>query len=540
MPQTVLNFSLLIYPFRHNLIEDRDRRHLQQLTNRWKPWWSRLVDGKDSELLRRALDDTYFFMPYICKLLFPETACIRDAGDSQEIEQEVEKARQLAGLDIEQLAEKLSSHGMLRLTYDPLKLATLNGLQLNFGKDFCAPVSLRWVDVALFPQHVGFLILKAQLNEPHPTTEKLNDLLYHLRFVHPPKIGWRLAHWNLAIAGRTVTFSNQELIEFLLQGFADGSTDHAPTLDAYLSRQPKDHTMRRFSTTEEGQVFGQTLREYTYACIDASSPTPPEAQHSQARDEERQSSITSSRSKEPIFDSPAQQVAYELVTCTQISEPDYKPQPDAVKQLMEKGRIALWTNWEGIALHDNVVFLGIVATPFTRAGLAENVENDYFYLYLLALYQKMRLSIFSGELMRHSEDLYRNLKEARSMVDSFVKFRNHYWFANVSFKPQGTTVYQQFQRGLDVKSLYESVSKEVSELQEYYEKRAERRRETLLFFLTFVGLPAGLLSQIFGGILFQAGTVQLNLRALAILGAASLGAYALSGLLYFLWKRYGR
>ena len=133
---------------------------------------------------------------------------------------------------------------------------------------------------------------------------------------------------------------------------------------------------------------------------------------------------------------------------------------------MRKGRIALWTNWEGIALHDNVVFLGTVATPFTRGGLAENVENDYFYLYLLAPYQKMRLSIFSGELMRHSEDLYRNLKEARSMVDSFVKFRNHYWFANVTFKPQGTTIYQQFQRGLDVKSLYESVSKEVNELQE--------------------------------------------------------------------------
>ncbi len=536
MPQTAINFSLLIYPFRHNLMEDGDRRRLQQLSVRWKPWWNRLVEGKDSELLRRALDDTYFFMPYICKLLFPETACVRPGGDSQEIEQEVEKARQLANLDLEEFAEKLSSDGMLRLTYDPLKLATLNGLQLNFGEDFSAPVSLRWVDVALFPQHVGFLILKVQLNEPHPTTEKLNDLLYHLRFVHPPKIGWRLAHWNLTMAGRTLTFSNQELIEFLLQGFAGGSTDHAPTLDAYLSGQQKDHTTRRFSTTEEGQVFGQTLREYTYACIDA----PPDSQPAQAGEVERQRAIPSSKGKKPIFDSLAQQVAYELVTCTQTSLPDYEPHPDGLKQLMERGRIALWTNWEGIALHDNVVFLGTVATSFTRGGLAENVENDYFYLYLLALYQKMRLSIFSGELMRHSDDLYRNLKEARCMVDSFVKFRNHYWFANVTFKPQGTTIYQQFQRGLDVKSLYESVSKEVSELQEYYERRAERRRETLLFFLTFVGLPAGLLSQIFGGILFGAGTVGPNPSAWAMLGAASLLVYALSGLIYFVWKRSGR
>lgn len=537
MPETALNFTLLIYPFRHNLLGDRERKHLQQLSIRWKPWWTRLVNEKDSELLTRALDDTYFFMPYICKLLFPETACLRSGDASQEIEQELEKARQLANLGVDQIAEKLGPHGMLRLTYDPATLATLSGLQLKFGEEFCADTSLSWIDVALFPQHVGFLILKAQLNEPHPTTDKLNDFLYHLRFVHPPKFGWRLAHWNLTQAGTTLTFSNQELIEFLLQGFAAGSTEHAPTLEAHLSRQNEDHAARRFSTTEEGQVFGQTLREYTYACIDA----PTGAQHSQAGGVGKPGSIPPDESKEPIFDSTAQRVAYELVTCTQTSLPDYEPHPDGLKQLVEKGRIALWANWEGLALHDNVVFLGTVATPFTREGLPENVENDYFYLYLLALYQKMRLSIFSGELMRHSEDLYRNLEEARAMVDSFVKFRNHYWFANVTFKPQGTTIYQQFQRGLDVKSLYESVSKEVSELQEYYERKAERRRETLLFFLTFVGLPAGLLSQIFGGILFGVGTnVIPNPIAWAMLFALSLVVYAISGLIYFVWKRSGR
>ncbi len=530
MPQTASNFTLLIYPFRHCVTGERDQRHLRQLSPLWKPWWSRLVDDKDSESLRRALDDTYFFMPYICKLLFPETACIRPGGNTQKIEEEVLSAQQLANLSVDQLAEQLSPQGMLRLTYDSSTLERLDGLQLRFGEDFCAQTIIQWIDVALFPQHVGFLIIKVQLDEPHSTTDKLNDFLYHLRMVHPPKLGWRLAYWNLALPEKTLTFSNQQLIEFLLQDFADGPIDRAPTIEAYLGRKPKDHTTSGFSTTEAGQVFGQTFREYTYACID----NPSEAQH-----------VPTGKSDAPhlqevIFDSTAQRVAYELVTCTQTSLPDYEPHPEGLKRLMDQGRIALWTNWEGIALHDNVVFLGTKLTPFTSGGLPENVENDYFYLYLLALYQKMRLSIFSGELMRQSEDLYHNLKEARSMVDSFVKFRNHYWFANVTFKPQGTTIYQQFQRGLDVKSLYESVSKEVADLQEYYEKRADRRRETLLFFLTFVGLPAGLLTQVFGGILFAAGTVDLNLRALAIMGGVTLLVYAFSGLIYFLWKRSGR
>jgi hypothetical protein len=524
MPETAVNFTLLIYPFRHNLKGDGDRRHLQQLSTRWKPWWSRLVNEKSSEPLKRALDDTYFFMPYICKLLFPETACLRPGGNSQEVEQELENARQLAHLDVDQLAGKLGPNGMLRLTYDPSTLATLQGLQLKFGEEFSASVSLSWIDVALFPQNVGFLILKTQLAEPQATTEKLNDFLYHLRYVHPPKIDWRLAHWNLTLAGTTLTFSNQELIEFLLQSFAEGAGDNAPTtLDAYLTRRTKEDATRQFSTTEEGQVLGQTFREYTYACL----ATPREGH--------------SSQSKEPPFESVAQRVAYELVTCTQTSLPDYEPHPDGLKQLMRKGRIALWTNWEGIALHDNVVFLGKLATPFTSEGLPENVENDYFYLYLLALYQKMRLSIFSGELMRQSEDLYANLSEARAMVDSFVKFRNHYWFANVTFKPQGTTIYQQFQRGLNVKSLYESVNKEVGELENYYERKADRRRETLLFFLTFVGLPAGLLAAIFGAFLFdEEARVNPNPKAWATLGVVSLVVYALSGLIYLVWKRSGR
>lgn len=537
MPQTALNFTLLIYPFRHNLTGGRDRKPLQQLSASWKPWWSRLADGKDNAPLRRALDDTYFFMPYICNLLFPETGCIRPGGDSQEIEQEVENARQLANLGVDQLAQKVHPNGMLRLTYDPSTLASWNPLRLEFGEEFSAAVNLSWIDVALFPQHVGFLILKAQLNEPQPTTEKLNEFLYHLRFVHPPKVGWRLAHWNLTATGKPLTFSNQELIEFLLQGFAEGSTDHPQTLDDYLSRQHKNNPTRRFSTTEEGQVFGQTLREYSYACI----ASPPVGQPSEASETKTPGPMSSSSGNSPVFESSSQRVAYELVTCTQTSMPDYEPHPDGLKQLMDKGRIALWTNWEGIALHDNVVFLGTAATPFTCGGLPENVENDYFYLYLLALYQKIRLSIFSGELMRHSEDLYRNLEEARSMVDSFVKFRNHYWFANVTFKPQGTTIYQQFQSGLDVKSLYESVSKEVSELQEYYERKADRRRETLLFFLTFVGLPAGILSQIFGSLLLEEGTrVSPNLKTWAIFGVVSLLVYAFSGLIYFVWKRSGR
>jgi hypothetical protein len=130
-----------------------------------------------------------------------------------------------------------------------------------------------------------------------------------------------------------------------------------------------------------------------------------------------------------------------------------------------------------MALHDNVLFLGTVPTYFTRNTLRRNVENDYFNLYLLTSYQKMRLSFMSGELMRRDRDLHRNLSDARALSDAFVMFRNHYWFAEVTLKPQGAELYRRFQRGLDALSLYESVRDEVHELQDYYERQVARNIE---------------------------------------------------------------
>ncbi len=143
---------------------------------------------------------------------------------------------------------------------------------------------------------------------------------------------------------------------------------------------------------------------------------------------------------------------------------------------MEKGHLALWSNWEGMALHDNVVFLGARSGRIAEVVLPHNVESDYFQVYLVAYYTKIRLSMFSGELMRRGDELHKNLMDARALWDAFTMFRNHFWFSEITFKSQGTAIFRTFQQGLDVEMLYESVSKEVRELQEYYEHKADLER----------------------------------------------------------------
>ncbi|GAB4444676.1 MAG: hypothetical protein OHK0015_46230 [Chloroflexi bacterium OHK40] len=66
------HYTLLIYPFIHDLTPTRRAERLRALAPRWRPWWSRL----DQAAMTRALDDSYFFLPYVRELLFPETSSL--------------------------------------------------------------------------------------------------------------------------------------------------------------------------------------------------------------------------------------------------------------------------------------------------------------------------------------------------------------------------------------------------------------------------------------------------------------------------------
>src|ERR1700730_14206300 len=68
------HFSVLIYPFTHDIGEHNRRARLQALEARWSPWWSRLSDAE----LACAFEATAFFLPYIRGLLYPESLCLED------------------------------------------------------------------------------------------------------------------------------------------------------------------------------------------------------------------------------------------------------------------------------------------------------------------------------------------------------------------------------------------------------------------------------------------------------------------------------
>lgn len=509
------HFTILIYPFRHNITPSNRRLRLQRLNGRWKPWWQRFEDNK---AFADALDDTRFFLPYVRGLLFPETAKLHEA----DADWQLEKARALAHEPLEELAQGLLEDGVLRFTYDPLQLQSLQPLRLEFERDnFSAPFQLHWIDVALFPQSVGFLVLKVELDEIAPSTNRVIDFLYYLRLIHPPKTDWALANWRCTSIERPLVFKSRDLVDYLLQGLTSGSSHLEATLAVFLTRVRHGDPVWRYSTTELGQVYGSVFRKFSYACLAEARDNPDQSSSSQYSEDSVQAVAHTSKSAghEQLFNSYQEQVLYELATVTQITEPNYEPHPHSVKQLMENGHIALWANWQGLALHDNVIFLGIKPTRFVLEVLAQNVESDYFHLFLITLYQKVRLSWMSGDAMQRGADLHRNLAEARAQWDAFTAFRNHYWFAEVTAKPQGIELYKRFHKGMMIQTLYQCISDEMIQLQEYYERKTQRRTDVILFFLAAIGLPASLLAEFFGSALIKDSTWdQFGWTALIVFG----------------------
>ena len=440
------HFTLLIYPFRHAIVDAEAVPRLAVLDDRWRPWWRRL----DGPALGRALDDTYFFLPHIRRhLLFPEVALLASDPAAQ-----VKDAERVAHMPASSLVtllaqERLRGASVLRLTLDAGVLATLQPLRLESAPDASGqpagsfPVRIDWIDVVLFPQEVGVLVIKVSLDEAGPTADRVNDFLYDLRYVHAPAVDWRLPAFRCATGP---PFGARDPVDFLLQGVAADTDVTDGSIDTYLPRANAVTGPRRYSATDHGQIYGQIFRQYSYGCLDERVPE-------------------AGRGTGPaLFASPPQRILYELATVTQTADADYAPHPRALSRLLERGHIALWANWEGLALHDNVVFLGTRPSAFTRKTLPHNVEMDYFHLYLLTLYQKLRLSFLSGELMRRDVDFVKDRLEASHLWDAYTRFRNHYWFVEVTSKPQGIALFRQFQRGLGVRALHGAVASEVREL----------------------------------------------------------------------------
>jgi hypothetical protein len=488
------HFVRLVYPFLHDLHRDSPSRARRAfLDGRWQHWWAPLGDDE----LLRTLDSTYFFLPYLREVLFPETAAFL----SDEPRSELTEARDAARRRPAELLPNLGQDGVVHLTLAPVVLGELarGTLRQERGDQvtFEGPFRLVAVDALLFPGGVGFLVLGAQADREPLTARDLNDYLYHLRQIHAPRLEWTLPTWRFAAPPGGAPMAGppectaRDLIDYLVQELTPlpAVTPPAATLADFL--RPAARPRPRWTATREGQVYGQYFRLFAYACLPAAPAPEAPGAPGPAPAWQRLG-----------FESPQQLTLYELATVSVVGETDYAPHPARIRTILDDHLVALWAGWQALVLRDNVVFLGLAPSPFNLEALPHNVESDYFPLYLLALYQKVRLSLLQGELIRRDSRLLESAKGARALWREFVLFTNRFWFSEVTDRQQGGFIYRRFQRGLETLALYDEVSAEARDLEKYYSDREQRWTNSLLFVITFFGLPIGLVVSLFGDFFF--------------------------------------
>jgi hypothetical protein len=482
-PELLNHYTVVIYPFRHDLTGCDRAERLDALAPRWAPWCTRLADDE----LAVALEESTFFLPYIRGLLFPEVIRLQEETAGEPYQRWVQLLRRWAGEGVGPFCRTLPQGCVVRLTARPGLAAALSAFTLvprrrahGHVEHPEVPARFDWTDVLLFPCGMGFLLLKARVEGAPAGLASLIRLNDALRLVHPPPLAPALPLLRFA-GGEELTVP--DLLNFLTQGLA--APWDVPEEERAIFPPATAPGGTPYTDTNAGRAYGERCHLLSYACVDLASagelPAGP-------------------------FPSAADRIVFEYATCIRLGEsvdnPVWVPTPENAQRLCRDNRLALWRCWTGMVLKESFVFLGTEDLSFNRRSLPRHVENDYLPLYLYTLYQKFQLFTFSTDLMREVALSSGHLRGARALAQRFVGFRSRYWFGEVTRKPQGGELYRTLQRGLEVPALYDMVTSSVREVKDYYEGVWARQVQWVKDVLTYGGpatVAAGAMRMLVGG-----------------------------------------
>lgn len=565
---TVESYSLtLVYTFFHSVDGEQRQQRLGVANTRWTHWLDRYPptpvaatasDASREEAsepladLAAVLDDTYFFLPHVRTLLYPETELLNiekpewlntygqgissDKQPQHTIDEEKQKwepARRVkAWLDKSPLVHLSSSDdaekpqvqkriadafaaGVLRLTLREDQRKAIENLILcvpdkkaKANKEWQKPeirFTIEWADVVLFPQQVGFLALKVVLPDA-VSTDDLTWFWNNARYVYPPKLtldeprlrigsttsgpdlGHPQADGDTSRTGQTNEFSWRSLVEFLLQEFV------GPTEPKQLLSDPTAPSLHRYTLEDAAQVYGSTFRLYGHVVVT----------------DRTKCFLTNIAGEGQPFTNLGEKVLFELTSSHDTGDPDWVPSSVFMERLRQVGIVNYWQGWQALLMWENMIFLAD-DSPFARSVLPYNVEGDYFSLYLLARFDQVRLQRMAGQIIRKGSALVDDVTYIQGLAAELITFRNLYWFREVTTTPLGAYLYQILQQSFDLDELHRSVSDELTTVRNHFEaeyrseqqsalelqSKAQSRLSFLVTLLTIVLVPTGVVLQVF-------------------------------------------
>jgi hypothetical protein len=161
-----------------------------------------------------------------------------------------------------------------------------------------------------------------------------------------------------------------------------------------------------------------------------------------------------------------------------------------LRQLSQQHAIGIWEYWSGMALRDACAFL----SQDQNMPIMKQAEGRYYPLYVFANHLHYKLAYFNNEIMDYQLE---NRIRANQILDDFYKFRNQFWFKEVTIDFMGIEVFDKMKTGMDVDNKYAQILTEVNEITSFVEKKHTQGWQIFISIVLLILAPIAFIWQEF-------------------------------------------
>jgi len=144
-----------------------------------------------------------------------------------------------------------------------------------------------------------------------------------------------------------------------------------------------------------------------------------------------------------------------------------------VRQMIDGQFVEVWEHWNALMLRDSCVMLSFdPSMPLVvnkhHPKQTGQAEDRYYPLYILTYHLRYSLDRVSEELI---DSNLSDAMKSRELRETFIRFRNQYWFHEVTTDFLGREVYEKMKLGIGVDPAYEAVKDEVDMVNAYIREK---------------------------------------------------------------------
>lgn len=154
------------------------------------------------------------------------------------------------------------------------------------------------------------------------------------------------------------------------------------------------------------------------------------------------------------------------------------------KQLLLDHTYARWSGWNSLygVTRYSMVYLTDSSVP---DFLLKYFETIYARMAELVLMQRATVLKFSERinLIANESDTLEKRKEINSLCDDYIKFKNQFYFKEITAQDQGIEMYDMLQKSLRLEEMVKDLDEDIQELYQYHsileEQEGNRKAQTL-------------------------------------------------------------